>query len=226
MPAGSEKAMFHAGSRFGRRWANEGARVRPREPEALACGPWSPSPPFYSLATCTTADGRQLGDQAWSYARQFIVLPEATRAAVAANIFAFVIMAITGETRLRLCTNRFEVHELTTSPARKMETRACPRAHARSIGKGGEVLSENARATLMGLCSASSHCDPGCHRSRGVRGARERVCVRVMRRPEPGKVNEGEGTGRSGPSWSPPLLAPPPTVGRTMSDGMRLPRVE
>ena len=34
MPADSEKAMFHAGSRFSRRWANYGAMFRP-EPKAL-----------------------------------------------------------------------------------------------------------------------------------------------------------------------------------------------
>jgi hypothetical protein len=57
MPADSEKAMFHAGSRFSRRWANYGRGA----PKALACGPSRPLPHLLP-ATC---DGEQVGDQAW-----------------------------------------------------------------------------------------------------------------------------------------------------------------
>jgi hypothetical protein len=60
MPADSEKAMFHAGSRFSRRWANYGAMFR-LEPKALACVPSSPLPHLLP-ATC---DGKQVGEQAW-----------------------------------------------------------------------------------------------------------------------------------------------------------------
>jgi hypothetical protein len=173
------------------------------------------------LATCTTADGRQLGDQAWSHARQFIVVWHAeSDSSSRSSISKYICVRDPSqrgychhqETRLQLCANRFG--GLTTSPVGRDVERVLARVHTQGTSAGRAWFYLRMRAGYFNGLVLRAQPLPSYRPLQPRRGWWGESRARVMRRPEPGNVDEGEGTGRSGPSWSLPSAAPPNVAGR------------